>query len=130
MLEGVADRMRKGLTSSDKLEARAAAEGVLEWSRLERAGKIPPAPQDLYGEIAGAVLLRRSTVLMASLAVARELIDHNRFSDADLARLAHGLAYLSSELDYDSPGAPDVDHLGLLRQMCVQLADALKTCRA
>jgi hypothetical protein len=118
----VAARFREALGEGDADAWVSAANGLVEWSRLEQENRSPQAPADLYSEIASTVLARRSDVLQQALWTASRLVKDQRFSALDLRRLDFALGYMAVEFVYGSEAAESIQHLSQIRQACVGLA--------
>lgn len=122
--DAVVDRLRHVLIGAEAQWGYAAA-AVLEWSRLDRAGKTG-LPDDLVSLVSGAVFSRHRLTLASTLNAAAELVRHGRLSNADYARLESGLTYLFADLEYSGEHIGAYDEVSLLRARCATIALALR----
>jgi len=103
----VADRLRRGLVSSDPGQARASLAGLWQWLAESDSLGLTTPPSDLLHELGSIICSRRQTALDTALDAAAKLLDDEQSPNREMLRtpeflnmLAVGLSYLEVETTY------------------------------
>ena len=104
----VASRLRRGLASSERAEARSAVAGVYHWVKAHLWGRAPDVPGDLLRELGSIVSNRRQPAMLYALIDGAEVVkvicdreeEPSKDSKALFGALTVGLEYLLHEASY------------------------------
>ncbi|WP_354096954.1 SIR2 family protein [Bradyrhizobium sp. RT10b] len=119
--------VRRGLAGRSDVAVYSAALAVNRFIKYHAAETVA-FPMVLSADIVAICSARRDPGLLMALGTARRLLDANLVSQEDRSRLVEALELLLPETDYDDwdDRDPRTRTLSLIRQHCVQLAQALK----
>lgn len=119
--------IRRGLAGRSDVAVHSAALAINRFVKYHAAGTAV-FPAVLSADIVAICSSRRDPGLLMALDTARRLLDANLVSQEDERRLVDALELLLPETSYDdwNDRDPRTRTLSLIRQRCVQLAQALK----
>jgi hypothetical protein len=128
MQESIERAIHRGLSVADYIRISGAATALTQWSRLIDVHVLAAIPRILIEQLLFMVETRHEVSLHVLLHAVTILVGDKRLTDTDLSRLVSSLSELRDETRYsDVPlDSRRAISISLIRQQCVQLAQALK----
>ena len=127
MRESIERTIHRGLSAADYVKISGAATALTQWLRLVDAQVLAAIPKTLIEQLISMIETRQEQGLHVLLHAVTILVGDQGLTDTDMSRLVRSLSELRDETRYsdvplDSRRAVSIS---LIRQQCVQLAQAL-----